>query len=161
MNILRMVSNFSSAVLNKVQSGQLFDQAKALYDAGNFKDALPLMKESAEKGSPNAMAHLGIMFMKGQGVAADWAMAVKLLEMTIQVESYQGTYFTGPMIKSNLGLLYGIGGHGLKRNTQKANQYLREAIDEGDEKSSEILRMIEEKKGVFGQKETAKPTIRW
>lgn len=161
MGMLNALTQIGSAILNKVQSGQLFDQAKALYDSGDFKAALPLMKESAEKGSPNAMAHLGIMFMKGQGVATDWAMAAKLLKMTIEVENYQGTYFTGPMIKSNLGLLYGIGGYGLQRNTQMARQFLREAVDEGDERSAEVLKMIDGKKGVFGQKERAKPEIRW
>jgi Flp pilus assembly protein TadD len=161
MGVLNALTQISSAILNKVQSGQLFDQAKALYDAGDFKAALPLMKESAEKGSPNAMAHLGIMLMKGQGVAADWAMAAKLLKMTIEVENYQGTYFTGPMIKSNLGLIYGIGGYGLKRNLEQARQYLQEAVDEGDLRSEEALRMVIEKRGVFGQKERAKPEIRW
>lgn len=161
LNILKALTQISGAVLNKVQSGQLFDEAKARYDASDYKAALPLMKESAEKGSPNAMAHLGIMFMKGLGVPSDWKMAAQLLEMTIQLENYQGTYFTGTMIKSNLGLIYGIGGFGLKRDLQKARQYLQEAVNEGDERSMDALKMVIEKKGVFGMKEKARPDIRW
>lgn len=161
MNVFKAFNQFSAAVLNKVKSSQLFDEAKALYDAGNFKAALPLMKESAEKGSSNAMAHLGIMFMKGQGVPADWAMASELLKMTIEVENYQGTYFTGTMIKSNLGLIYGIGGYGLRRDLHQARHYLQEAVDEGDQRSEEVLKMVINKKGVFGQKEQPRPEIRW
>jgi TPR repeat protein len=81
--------------------------------------------------------------------------------MTIQLENYQGTYFSGTMLKSNLGLIYGIGGYGLKRDLHKARQFLQEAVDEGDERSADALKMVVEKKGIFGQREKPRPDIQW
>jgi TPR repeat protein len=161
LNILNVLSKLTGDTLNKIQRGQIFDQARAHFDAKEYMAAFPLMKEAAEKGSPFAMAHLGIMCMKGLGVANDWVKAAHLFEMTIQLENYQGTYFSGTMLKSNLGLIYGIGGYGLKRDLQKARQYLQEAVDEGDERSADALKLVVEKKGIFGQKEKPRPDIQW
>jgi hypothetical protein len=119
------------------------------------------MKESAEKGNPHAMVHLGIMCLKGQGVPTDWAKAAQLFVMTLQLQDYQGKEFSRGTLKSNLGLIYGIGGYGLKRDREKAIDHLREAVEDGEESSVEILKMVVGKKGAFGQKETAKPAIKW
>lgn len=161
MSLFSPLLGFLSASIDKIKAGQLFDEAKALFDAKDYKAALPLMKEAAEKGSPHAMAHIGIMYLKGLGVPCDWKRAAEVLEMAIAVEKYQGTYFSGALIKSNLGMIHGIGGYNLKRDLARAAQYLREASAEGDEQSTELLKAVEERKGVFGQKEKAKPDIRW
>lgn len=160
-NILKSLTQMSSAVLAKVKCGQLFEQAKSLYDAGEYNAALPVMKQSAELGSAHAMAHLGVMFMKGLGTRCDWKMAAELLEMTIKIEDYQGTYFNVALINSNLGLIHGIGGYGLRRDLTIARKFLEDAVRHGDEKSAVALQMVIGRKGPFGKKETARPEIQW
>lgn len=119
------------------------------------------MKEAAEKGSPHAMAHLGVMLLKGEGVMADWVKAAELFRMTLKLQDYQGAHFSRAELNTNLGLIYAIGGYGLKRDQQVAKQHLQQAVEEGDDKASEVLKMVVAKKGVFGKKETAKPEIKW
>lgn len=160
-NLFQTLSSLLSSSIKKVQAGQIFDEAKALYDAQDYKQAFPLMKKAAEFGSPFAMAHLGVMCLQGLGTPCDWKKAAELFEMTLKLESYQGTFFTTTMIKSNLGLIYGVGGYGLGRDFDTARQYLQEAADEGDAGSADALQMILSRKGVFGQKEKAKPEIKW
>lgn len=161
LNILNTLSSLTGALVNKVQAGQIFDQALAHFQAKEYKAALPLMKEAAEKGSPYAMAHLGIMAMKGQGMPCDWKKAAELMEMTIRLENYQGTHFSTTTLKSNIGMIYAIGGYGLKRDFGKAKAFLQEAIDEGDGRSVDFLKLVMARKGIFGQKEKAKPDIKW
>jgi tetratricopeptide (TPR) repeat protein len=158
---LQTLTQYIGAAAGKVESRRLFDEAKALFDAGEFKQALPVMKEAAEKGSPFAMAHLAVMCLKGLGADCNWKRAAELYEMTLKLENYQGIYFTSTAIKSHLGLIYGIGGYGLKRDTEKAKAYLKEAADEGDARAGDTLKLVTQRKGVFGQKERAKPEIKW
>ena len=115
LNILNTLTRLTGTLMNKVQAGQMFDQALALFQAQEYKAALPLMKEAAEKGSPFAMAHLGVMAMKGLGMPCDWKKAAELMGMTIRLENYQGTHFSTTMLKSNIGMIHAIGGYGLKQ----------------------------------------------
>lgn len=161
LNILNSLTRLTGGLLNKVQAGRLFDEALAYFQAKEYKASLPLMKEAAEKGSPFAMAHLGMMAMKGLGMPCDWKMAVELMEMTIKLEDYQGTYYSTTSLKSSIGMVYAIGGYGLKRDLEKAKAYLQEAANEGDDKSAGFLKLVVARKGVFGQKEKARPDIKW
>lgn len=161
LNILNTLTNLTGALVNKVQAGQVFGEALALFQAQEYKAALPLMKEAAEKGSPFALAHLGIMAMKGLGMSCDWKKSVELMEMTIQLENYQGTYYSVTSLKSSIGMLYAIGGYGLKRDLVKGKAYLQEAANEGDARSADFLKLVVAKKGPFGQKEVARPQIQW
>lgn len=159
--ILENLTRLSNNLLSKLQADKLFDEAKALYEAREYRNALALMKESAEKGNPHAMAHLGVMCLKGQGTPTDWVKAAELFNMTLKLQDYQGIEFSRAVLKSNLGLIYGLGGYGLKRDREKAIATLREAVNEGDTRSAEALKMVIGKKGAFGQKEQAKPDIKW
>lgn len=159
--MLNYLTNMLGSITKKVEYNRIFDEAKSLFDAKEYKKALPLMKEAAEMGSPFALAHLGVMFMKGLGVPCDWEKAAELLEMTINLENYRGTEFQISHLKSNIGMIHAIGGYGLKRDLEKAKEYLKAAADDGDEKSAEFLTLVIGKKGIFGQKERPKPEIRW
>ena len=159
--MLNLLTSFISTSLNKIKRDQLFAEAKSFYDAGEFKKALPSMQEAAEMGSPDAVVYLGVMCMKGTGIATDWSKAAELFDMAIKVYKYQGSEFSTALINSNLGLMYGVGGYGLKRDFDKARQYLQQAIQQGEEKSTQILQMIDTKKGAFGKKPVARPDIRW
>jgi TPR repeat protein len=154
LNVLKSLLNTYSVAANLVQANQLFDEARALYDAREYKSALPIMKAAAEKGSAHAASHLGIMYMKGFGVAPDWKEAADYLELAIIGKV--------PLAKSGLGMITAIGGHGLKRDIKKAVALLEESVQEtGDGKDAEMLDMIQRKQGIFGQKEQARPKIKW
>lgn len=160
-NLLQTLSRMTGSVINKVQAGQLFDEAYAHYSAQDYARAFPLMKDSAERGSPHAMAHLAIMCLKGQGTPMDWCKAAELFVLTLEVQDASVAEVSRSTVLSNLGLIYGIGGYGLKRDAVKAEGYLRQAVDEGDQSSLDVLRMLKARKGPFGQKERARPDIKW
>jgi TPR repeat protein len=48
-----------------------FAQGKSAFAAGNKSEALALFKQSAEAGNPEAQYQLGVMYMKGWGVATN------------------------------------------------------------------------------------------
>ena len=50
---------------------KIYDEAKALYDAKDYKAALPKLKVAAEKGHKKAQYRLGRCYDKGHGVAED------------------------------------------------------------------------------------------
>jgi TPR repeat protein len=154
LRVLKSLLNTYSVAVNLVQANQLFDEARALYDAKEFRQALPKMLAAAERGSAHAASHLGIMYMKGLGVAQDWKEAADYLELAIIGKV--------PLAKSSLGMITAIGGYGLKRNVKRAITLLEESVQEtGDGKDLEMLSMIQRKQGIFGQKEQARPKVQW
>lgn len=154
LNVLKSLLDTYGAVANKIQAGQLFDEAKALFDAKEYKAALSMMKEASDMGSPYAACYVGIMHMKGLGVAQDWKVAAAYLELGIEGDV--------PLAKSNLGLIYGIGGYGLRRDIKQATLLLEQSVSEtGDAQDAQALEMIKKKQGPFGVKEQARPKIQW
>ena len=92
--------------------------------------------------------------MKGLGVAPDWQIAARHLELAVE-----GSV---PLAKGSLGMICAIGGYGLKRDIPRATALLEEAVQEsGDHKDAEMLAMIRNKQGIFGLKEQARPKIQW
>ena len=69
------------AVLAAMTSGGAiagsFEQSKAAYAHGDYATALRLVRPLAEQGDAKGQAGLGIMYKNGQGVAQDYAGAVK------------------------------------------------------------------------------------
>jgi uncharacterized protein len=51
--------------------------ARKEYITGNYRAALPLAQEAAEKGDASAMVVLGMMYHKGQGVPQKYDLALK------------------------------------------------------------------------------------
>jgi len=159
--LFKSLSSLMGAAINKAQSYNIADEAIALYNAKNYEAALPLMKEAAEKGNPNAMSYLALMFMQGRGVDCDWKMAAKLYEMTLELKEWEGFDRTVPAHLGNLGMIYGIGGYGLRRDLEKAQLYLQGAVDTGDQTYGVPLQQVKKRTGVFGQKEIARPKLNW
>lgn len=154
LDFLQNLINTTALLSAKVRSAQLLDEAQALADAKEYKGAVACLQEAADLGSIQAAARLATCYLKGQGIAPDWKKATELFE---KIPKGSGLDFL-----VNLGMIYAIGGYGLKRNIQAAKEYLRRAIDEdGDEKAGEMLAMIGKRQGIFGQKEVAKPKIPW
>ena len=57
---------------------EIYKQAKALYDAKNYEQAVPLLRTAAEKGNKKAQYRLGRCYEKGKGVQKDLNMAFSL-----------------------------------------------------------------------------------
>ena len=155
-----MLKTVTLAVTQKIQSERDFDEAMAFFKAKEFKKAFPLMKQSAEAGNREALLYLGLMLMRRQGVEADWAKSAKLFQMLIDSKHYDGTKISA-MLSGNMGMMYGIGGYGLKRNLEQAKALLEAAVAAGDENYSEPLRMMAAKKGSFFKAEVTRPPINW
>ena len=160
-DLLKSLSGLMGAMINKAQSYNIADEAIALYNEKKYEAALPLMKEAAEKGNPNAMSFLAIMLMQGRGSECDWKVAAKLYEMTLEMKEWEGFDRTVPTHYGNLGMMYGIGGYGLKRDLVKAQCYLQKAVETGDPDYGLPLQQVIKRTGLFGQKEIARPKINW
>ena len=153
-NILKNLINLNSVVLAKVQRDRLYDEADALFRAGRHKEAFPLMKQASDLGSEHATVQMAMMFLRGQGTACDWVSAAECLELAIA----RGI----PNVHINLGLVYGVGGYGLKRNPEKAEYYLVQAIAvDNDGEAEQMLAMLRKKQAPFGGKENPRPKIPW
>lgn len=53
----------------------MLDQAMSAYDAGDYRRALPAFRGLADQGSAIGETMLGVMYTRGQGIAADRATA--------------------------------------------------------------------------------------
>jgi len=69
--LLTLIFLSLSSGLMAQNAEQLYNQGKALYDAGKFTQAFPIMLKSAEKGNKKAQYRLGRMYDKGEGVHED------------------------------------------------------------------------------------------
>jgi TPR repeat protein len=65
------------AVFVSVAFGGNVEDGLAAAEAGDFKTAHSLWLAEAEKGNPVAQSYLGILYLKGQGVAKDDQQALK------------------------------------------------------------------------------------
>jgi TPR repeat protein len=142
--MLKLISNLLSlnlALGKKIRAVTSFDEALALHTNGEFKQALPLMIEAAELGSPEAMSLLGTMYLFGNGTAENGREAVMWLTKSIEL-GYEDSI-------SVLGMAYATGKAGVKINLDKAIEMLTFAAQRGDEQSARMLLMIENGAGMF------------
>ena len=153
-NFVKWLVNLFSALVAKVQRDQLYDEAIALRDAGQYKEAFPIMQQACELGSEHAPVEVARMLLEGKGTACSWSSAIKYLELALE----RGI----PDAHLNIGMIYGIGGYGLKRNLEKAEYHLRQAISvDNDSQAEQMLVMLRKKQGPFGAKEIARPKLPW
>ncbi len=138
----------------KIQADRLYSEADALMTAGEFKSALPLMRQASDAGNRFAPTHVAMMLLKGQGVEPSWSEAVKYLELAIA--RGEGN------VHIVLGMVYGIGGYGLKRDQKNAEYHLSQCITvDNDPAGEQMLAMLKKHQGVFGGKENPRPKIPW
>ena len=75
-----------------------YEDAVAVYGAGDYQKALRLFKSFAERGDARAQYSLGVMYDFGRGVPKDYAKAVHWYRKAAE----QGYVFA----QSNLGVMY-------------------------------------------------------
>lgn len=119
MLLVRLVASLL-LLLNLVCSSAAgtLDAAMAAYGAGNYADALRLLKPLAQKGQPFAQYTLGYMFAFGKGVPKNQRRAVKWIGKAAD----QGL----PAAEYYLGLAYSFG-RGVPKNYTEAAEWFSKA----------------------------------
>lgn len=139
--IISHLINLNAALAKKARSEIAYNEALAFYSAKDHKQALPLMAESAELGHPQAMCLLGTMYLLGEGVKENGLVAVKWLQASMD-HGFEGAI-------SVLGMAYATGKAGVKIDIPKAQELLTYCAERGEQKSADMLRMIENGEGMF------------
>jgi TPR repeat protein len=154
LNFVKNLIGLNTILAGKIQSDRLYQEAEALMAAGKFKNALPVMMQASDAGNKYAPVHVAMMLLKGQGTPPNWNDAVKHLELAIS----RGNGNVHVM----LGMIYGIGGYGLRRNHTCAENHLTQSITaDNDPAGEQMLAMLKKRQGVFGGKEVPRPKIPW
>ena len=107
---------------DKEQIRELAEKGKALYDKGQYAEAVKLLSEAAEKGDALAQTYLGLCYDWGRGVDEDLAKAAELYRKAAK----QGEMYA----QRNLGLCYQYG-RGVEKNLAEAVQWYRKAAEQG------------------------------
>ena len=61
------------------------EEAKALLNAGRYREALPILRKSAASGNPEGELYLGLMYQSGWSVAQDYTQARQWYEKSAAV----------------------------------------------------------------------------
>ena len=100
------------AIIATAQSAdKLYQEGKELYDAKNYKAAIPKLKAAAEKGHRKAQYRLGRCYDKGNGVTEDDAKAFEWYAKSAAQNYAKAQYQLGKCYKE---------GKGTKKDRKKA-----------------------------------------
>jgi len=138
---LQYLISLNTALLGKVRSAQLYDEALGFYTAKDYRSAFPLMKEAAELGSLPAMSILGSMYLLGRGVQENGNQALRWLKQAVD-GGFEGAI-------SVLGMAYATGSAGIPIDIPLARQMLTQAAQQGDQQSVRMLEMMDKGEGMF------------
>jgi tetratricopeptide (TPR) repeat protein len=100
----------------------MYQLGRVLDKQGAFTEALSWYRKSADRGYPEAMNNLGIMFTNGRGVARDDTQALRLFRKASDDGSADAI--------TNLGFMYHYG-RGVAPNPEEAVRLFRKAADAG------------------------------
>ncbi len=78
--------------------------AQAAYYRGEFKSAAGVFQAMAEQGNPRAQFFLGEMYLNGNGVARDYAQALKWARASAEQKNADAQYTLGGMYESGKGV---------------------------------------------------------
>lgn len=143
LKLIQNLMNLNLALTSKFKGVQVYDEALALYDAKEYKRALPLMREAAELGNNNAMSVYGSMLLLGRGVAENGKEAQVWLRRAADCGDQNAI--------SLLGMAYATGKAGAKRDLKLGRELLQQAAEAGDSQSARMLDMMDKKQGIFGR----------
>lgn len=139
--LVSKLGTYVDSLQNKTKATQLYDEALAHYRAKKYRNAFPIMRESAQFGEKNAMALLGSMYLLGQGTYENGEEALKWLHKAVASGQIDAM--------GVLGMAYATGKAQVKRNKKLALEFLNKAAQLGDQKSVKMLDMIQKKEGMF------------
>ncbi|WP_024953568.1 NifU family protein [Sulfurospirillum arcachonense] len=94
-------------------------EALKAYKAKDYESAFSLWSKEAELKSDQAMANLGLMYLKGEGVDKDYAKAKEWFEKASEFENDSANYNLALMYQSKIGV---------DEDINKAIEYFRRAV---------------------------------
>src|SRR5919112_2963975 len=101
-----------------------FDDALAVYERGDYVQAMKLFRQLAEKGHQWAQRRVGLMYAEGKGVPQDYQEAVKWYGLAAAQGNVPAQY--------SLGLAYEKG-QGVPQDYHQAVKWYRLAAAQGNE----------------------------
>ena len=108
----------------------LYAKANEHYNAKRYDEALPLMKEAAEMGEPDALCGLALMYEYGRGVEKDLKASVALFREAAEKGAARGQF--------NLGFVY-YHGRGVEKDYNQAFLWYRKAAEQGHPRAQNEL----------------------
>ncbi|MHA7833554.1 MAG: tetratricopeptide repeat protein [Algiphilus sp.] len=97
--------------------------AYAEYKSGNYVEAKRLWAEAAERGSTDAMINLANLYVQGQGVPRDLAVAADWYRRAAEAGDPVAQVHFGEAIEA---------GAGVPRDNREAARWFRKAAEQGD-----------------------------
>lgn len=116
---LALVALAMSMTVGAQNVDEVYEEAKALYDAKNYKAAVPKLKMAAEKGHKKAQYRLGRCYDKGHGVKEDNKTAFVWYQKSAAQNYAKGQYALGKCYMK---------GKGTTANQEKAKLWLNKAV---------------------------------
>ena len=92
-----------SVSISAQNADKIYKEAKELYDAKNYTQAVPKLKAAAEKGHTKAQYRLGRCYEKGRGVSKDETSAFQWYTKSAAQDYAKGQYALGNCYKEGLG----------------------------------------------------------
>lgn len=124
----RQLATLFLTIIGLIAFGQtaeeLNEQSKKLLQAGEIEKAIPIMKQSAEKGNAEAQYNLGYCYHFGTGVEKDNKKAIEWYSKSADQGFNDGLY--------QMMMAYG-NGDGIEQNLEKAFYYALKCAENNDE----------------------------
>lgn len=115
--------NSRSGSQNDDTTARDFARGEALYNRGDFREALPLLTSAADAGHGKAAYYLGSMYLNGRGVTKDESLALKWVRAAAAAGEAEGFFL--------MGTIYARGLAGQDRNDRGALRFYEQAADAG------------------------------
>ena len=109
-------------------------EGKTAYDKGDFKTALRLWEQSADKGVGEAESFVGSLYHAGQGVKKDYKKAMKLYLKSAKQGISRSQLAIGTMYAD---------GHGVKKNNIVARKWVTIAQINKHEQANQYIKKID------------------
>ncbi len=121
-------------------------EALAAYKSKDFDKALSIWKEEAKLKNDQAMANLGLMYLKGEGVEKDYTLAKDWFEKASSYDNDSANF--------NLALMYQTK-IGVEEDLEKAIDYFRRAVSKNHTQAAFRLALIllQDRQNIEGVKE--------
>jgi hypothetical protein len=134
--LYRMLCVTALAVVTQVVWAGAFEEARDVYYAKDYKQAMTLLRPLAEQGHPEAQYLVGNMYERGDGVTKDINEAGKWYRLSADQK------FARAEFKIGIGYAQGVGG--VQKSTDEALKWITRAGCHGYKKAQKTLIAIYE-----------------
>jgi len=108
-------------------------EALQAYHEKNYAKAFEIWSHEVNYKNDQAMANLGLLYLKGEGVAKDYSKAKELFEEASKYDNDSANFNLGQMYQAQIGV---------KEDEQKAIHYFRKAVQKGHKQANLRLALL-------------------